>query len=528
MRYPKATLQLSAQVGVILSDYSTLATNYSKLAGKSLSELAKRRTESVSTAAGWTLNSARQILDADAEANLLTFALSQGISDAINDLFAAKHVNPSEDRPALHWALRASAPTLPDAIDVKATLEPALTYAETVRASKAFKTVLHLGIGGSDFGPRLLHDACKDDYPNDISVRFAANVDPLDLDRALNGLDPATTLVVGVSKSFSSEETMYNLDRARDWLKESVGDQWPKHMALVTASPAKAEAWLGEPSDRLFDMPISVGGRYSLWSNASLACMIAFGRDWFEAFLAGGRAVDEHVQSASLEDNLPLKLALLDYWNMTIRGIESNIVLSYSNALRMLPTYLQQLELESNGKSVGPDGTPISHHSIKALWGGEGTIGQHSYHQWLHQGTSKVAVEFIVALNPERDPDGTRALIAHALAQSEVLANGLSEEEIEAESPSLDPIVRKQKVMPGGHPSFMLACKAFDAEALGSLIALYEHRTFFAGRLWGINSFDQWGVERGKIQAAKIKSALAGKDEVCDEITAQLVNFFRG
>ena len=498
-----------------------------RLNASSLKTLAEQRSDSIYSAGPWTLNASRQFLDLEAEQALLSFAKSQNIEGAISALFAGEHVNASEDRPATHWALRATPSDNPDVEALRATLDPALEYAEKVRSEGKFKTVLHLGIGGSDFGPRLLHDACKDDYPNEIDVRFAANVDPLDLDRALSGLDPHNTLVVGVSKSFSSEETIYNLERVRDWMSEHVGREWPEHFALVTASPDKAKAWLGRDSDRLFDMPISVGGRFSLWSNGSLACMIAFGKSWFEEFLAGAREMDEHVQTAALTDNLALKLALIDYWNMTVRNVESGIVLAYSNALRMLPTYLQQLELESNGKSVQPDGSSIPAKSISGLWGGEGTIGQHSYHQWLHQGTCNVAVEFIVALNPDREPNGTRALIAHALAQAEVLANGRSEEEIAAEEPDLDPIIRKQKVMPGGKPSLILACKAFDAHALGALIALYEHRTFLAGRLWGVNSFDQWGVERGKVQAAKIKKALAGESETDDPITAQLVDFFR-
>lgn len=496
-----------------------------RLDQQKLSTLSAQRAVKQWETAGWMLNASRQFLDDEAESALYDYAEKRGIPKAIQDLFSFIHVNPSEDRPATHWALRAKKSDDPEIEAVRRTLDPALSFAEDVRSSGKIKTVLHLGIGGSDFGPRLLHDACKDDTPNEIEVRFAANVDPLDLDRALAGIDPATTLVIGVSKSFSSEETMYNLERTKSWLEAGVGANWPDHMALVTASSEKAEKWLGKPSDQIFDMPVSVGGRFSLWSNASLACMIAFGKDWFHTFLEGGRTMDEHVKTAEAEENLALRLALVDYWNMTVRGIESNIVLGYSNALRMLPTYLQQLELESNGKSVGPDGEPIPVRSISGLWGGEGTIGQHSYHQFLHQGDCNIAAEFVIALNPERDVNGSRALIAHALAQAEVLANGRSFDEIAAEEPNLDPVIQKQKVMPGGRPSLILACLKFDAKALGSLIALFEHRTFLAGRLWGVNSFDQWGVERGKVQAAKIKKALRGDGETSDPITNTLVKY---
>lgn len=507
---------------------SELLAHHDRLRTHKLSLLAANRPDAKLSACGWTVNTSRQVLDDASEAALLEFAEASSIPDAIRAMFDFELVNPSEDRPATHWALRALPSSDPRVEAIRASLDPALAFAEQVRSSAKIETVLHLGIGGSDFGPRLLHDACKDDYPNAIDVRFAANVDPLDLDRALSGLDASTTLVIGVSKSFSSEETMYNLERARDWMMSEVGSGWANHFALVTASPEKAEAWLGRASSQIFDMPVSVGGRFSLWSNASLACMIAFGRSWFEEFLSGARDMDTHVRTSALSDNLAVKLALTDYWNMTIRGIESNIVLGYANALRMLPTYLQQLELESNGKSVQPDGSPIAARSISGLWGGEGTIGQHSYHQWLHQGVCNVAVEFILALNPKRDPNGTRALIAHALAQAEVLANGLTEDEIAAEDPRLDPVIRRQKVMPGGKPSIILACRDFSAASLGSLIALYEHRTFLSGRLWGVNSFDQWGVERGKVQAARIKTALATGSSVEDPVTSQLVNFFRG
>ena len=231
------------------------------------------------------------------------------------------------------------------------------------------------------------------------------------------------------------------------------------------------------------------------------------------------------MRTSDLKDNLALKLALVDYWNMTVRGIHSNIVLAYANALRMLPTYLQQLELESNGKSVGPDGKPAPTRTISGLWGGEGTIGQHSYHQWLHQGSADIAAEFIIALHAGAEPDGNRALVSHALAQAEVLSNGLSESEITAEEPGLDPVIVNQKVMPGGKPSILLVCKDFSAQRLGSLIALYEHRTFLAGRLWGINSFDQWGVERGKVQAGKINKALLEGASVADPVTTNFIEY---
>ena len=505
---------------------SNLTAQWERLKSSRLSDLSSARAGSSLSAAGWTLHDARQFLDESTVDALIDFASSSDIAGAIDDLFSLKIVNPSENRPASHWALRSEASSDAAVEALRATLDPALTFAEKVRSEGKFKTVLHLGIGGSDFGPRLLHDASSEFYPSATEVRFAANVDPLDLDRALRDLDPKTTLVIGVSKSFSSEETMYNLQRTKSWMEAAVASDWPDHFALVTASPQKAESWLGRSSNQIFDMPESVGGRFSLWSNASLACMIAFGKAWFSEFLSGARDMDTHVRTASLRDNLALRLALYDYWNMTIRNIHSNIVLGYSNALRMLPTYLQQLELESNGKRVQPDGEPVPTRTISGLWGGEGTIGQHSYHQWLHQGDAEIAAEFILTFDPDRDELGNRTLISHALAQAEVLANGRSEDEISVEEPGLAPAVKKQKVMPGGKPSLILTNKSFNASVLGALIALYEHRTYLAGRLWRINSFDQWGVERGKVQASKIKAALAGNGDVQDPVTHSLVQFF--
>ncbi|MCL4135710.1 UNVERIFIED_CONTAM: hypothetical protein GTU68_066615 [Idotea baltica] len=281
---------------------------------------------------------------------------------------------------------------------------PALQFARdltsgavtTARGGK-FKAVLHIGIGGSDFGPRLIADAFPDKANGEIDLRFCANVDPLDLERALNGLNPEDTLVVGVSKSFGTEETLYNLARARKWLEAGLRDEAASHLALVTANPQRATDWLDGRAAHLFDMPLSVGGRFSLWSAASLGCMIYLGADTFEAILSGANAMDEHAKRTPLSDNMPMRFALLDYWNATVRNEPMRVVLAYANRLRMLPTYLQQLEMESNGKTTTPNGDPIEGATAPALWGGEGSVGQHSYHQWLHQGAQAVPCEFILA-----------------------------------------------------------------------------------------------------------------------------------
>ena len=501
------------------------------LKAASLKDLAAARAGQASLyAAGWTADLSRQYLDADSDAALLAHGADAGLEAAASSLFNGDIVNPSENRPALHWALRAQAPLSGEAEKVRQSVLPALEFARRLQqgdirtvSGEPYKAVLHIGIGGSDFGPRLIADAFSDLATPGIDLRFCANVDPWDLDHALTGLDPATTLVIGVSKSFGTEETLYNLGRARKWMEASLGEEAGRQIALVTANPERAKAWLGSNDGYLFDMPLPVGGRFSLWSSASLACMIYLKTGTFEAILKGAADMDAHTRSAPLAENLPMRLALLDFWNASFLERSMRVMLAYSHRLRMLPTYLQQLEMESNGKSVGPGGVPSPYSTAPALWGGEGSVGQHSYHQWLHQGSRSVPSEFILAPDLDRDPEGITALTAHALAQAEVLANGRSLEEVKAEEPDLSDAVAKQKVHAGGRASSFLHHKAFGPEAFGSLIALYEHRTYFAGKLWGLNPFDQWGVERGKTMATRLKPALSGDNTADDPVTAALI-----
>ena len=513
-----------------------LAPHASRLKDKPLQALAAARAgKSALSAAGWTVDISRHRLDEAADAALLAHGQAAGLEAAAAALFHGDIVNPSEDRPALHWALRAQAPLSGEAETVRAGLAPALAFARRVgtgdilsASGKPFTAVVHIGIGGSDFGPRLIVDAFEDLANPALTRRFCANVDPLDLDRALDGLDPFTTLVIGVSKSFGTEETLYNLARAKAWLESALGETAPGNFALVTANPERARAWLGGQDAHLFDMPLSVGGRFSLWSAASLACMIEIGADNFEAILRGAAEMDNHVRSTPLAENVAMRLALLDYWNASILGQEMRVVLAYANRLRMLPTYLQQLEMESNGKSVRPDGTPALTTTAPALWGGEGSVGQHSYHQWLHQGSQDVPCEFIFAPDLTRDSEGIDALTAHALAQAEVLCNGRSFAEVKTEEPDVSDAVAHQKVHAGGRASSFFSHADFGPEAFGALVALYEHRTYFAGHLWGLNPFDQWGVERGKTMAARLKPALRDPGKAEDPVTAALIAQLRG
>ncbi|ABI76738.1 glucose-6-phosphate isomerase [Hyphomonas neptunium ATCC 15444] len=490
---------------------------------------ARAGTEPLS-AAGWKISLARHFLDTEAEQSLLDFGAEARLTKAAEALFGEAIVNPSEGRPALHWALRAPARLMGEAESVRQSVIDALEFAGKVQTGEvrtaggeAFTAVLHIGIGGSDFGPRLIADAFEDLAHPAIKLRFAANVDPYDLDRAMAGLKPENTLVVGVSKSFGTEETLYNLGRARRWLEEKLGDDASKHLALVTANPDKAKAWLGGRAAYTFDMPISVGGRFSLWSAASLACMIYLGPENFRSILNGANEMDEHVRTAPLAQNAAMRLALLDFWNTSIREKPMRVLLAYANRLRLLPTYLQQLEMESNGKSVDSQGNSVAPPTAPALWGGEGSVGQHSYHQWLHQGSQDVPCEFILAPDYNRDSEGLDALTAHALAQAEVLANGRSIAEVRAEEPGISDAVAPQKVHAGGRPSTLFSHASFGPEAFGALVALYEHRTYFAGQLWGLNPFDQWGVERGKTMAGRIKAVLKTPEIAADPVTAALL-----
>lgn len=502
-----------------------------RLSRHSLKALATDRASvSPLTAAGWKISLARHFLDADAEASLLKYGAETALTKAADELFGEAIVNPSEGRPALHWALRAPARLMGEPETVRQSVIAALEFAGKIQTGEvrtaggeAFTAVLHIGIGGSDFGPRLIADAFEDLAHPAIKLRFAANVDPFDLDRAMAGLKPENTLVIGVSKSFGTEETLYNLGRARKWLEETLGDEASKHLALVTANPDKAKAWLGGREAYTFDMPLSVGGRFSLWSAASLACMIYLGPENFRKILNGANEMDEHVRTAPLAQNAAMRLALLDFWNTSIREKPMRVLLAYANRLRLLPTYLQQLEMESNGKSVDSQGNSVAPPTAPALWGGEGSVGQHSYHQWLHQGSQDVPCEFILAPDYSRDSEGLDALTAHALAQAEVLANGRNIEEVRAEEPGISDAIAAQKVHAGGRPSTLFSHADFGPEAFGALVALYEHRTYFAGQLWGLNPFDQWGVERGKTMAGRIKAVLKSPDKAADPVTAALL-----
>jgi glucose-6-phosphate isomerase len=421
-----------------------------------------------SEAAGIRFDYSRQRLGAITLRLLAKLAAERDFPAWRQKLLSGAHVNSTEDRAAWHTALRSEQKTK----EVGDTLQRVKTLSE--KARKTYKRIVNLGTGGSDLGPRLLADALGD---GTVDVRFAANVDPHDLKRALEGADPASTLVVVVSKTFTTQETMANAQAAKAW--------GAKNFYAVTANTQLAKSFGAEEVLPMWDW---VGGRFSVWSAAGFSAACAMGFDRFHEFLNGGREVDAHFQTAELEKNIPVLMALIGVWNTNFLGAATHAVLPYSNALRLLPSYLQQLEMESNGKRVDRDGREVDYATAPVLWGSEGTVSQHSFHQLLHQGTRVVPCDFI-------DIASDKTLSANLRAQADALAFGTG-----------DAALPTHKQYPGNRPSSVLFVEKLSAKTLGSLIALYEHKVFTQGVIWNINSFDQWGVELGKELAKKILS----------------------
>ncbi len=501
-----------------------VSERYSLEAIKARADAAARSGAFVWTAPHVEADLSRQALDGDDVSALMAKAKAQGLPEAIKTLFAGEVINGSENRPALHWALRGNADHLAKAAEFTKQAEDAAAFATKVRAGGLgfeVKTILHIGIGGSDLGPRLIWDALRPHGHTRPDIRFVANIDPADFIEATEGLDASSTLVIVVSKSFMTPETKANAQLARDWLIAELGeDKLNAHMAAVSSAPDLAQAW-GAPADRIFPMDSAIGGRYSVWSSVGLSLQIALGGDVWEAFLAGAAEMDVHFRDAPLEDNLPAKLAMLDYHLHTLRELPSRVVLAYAHRLRKLPDFLQQLEMESNGKSAASGRGELAAMTAPITWGSAGTLGQHSFHHLLHQGTDRSSHEFVVALNAgkapgEAYPANGQELIANALAQAEAFMVGRSEAqaEVELRAKGIDEDTIKARAphmhMDGGRVSTMIILEDSSPASIGALIALYEHRTFAGGIMWGVNPFDQWGVELGKVMAAEIDDSLSG------------------
>jgi glucose-6-phosphate isomerase len=406
---------------------------------------------------------------------------------------------------------------------VEAALARMLDFAERVRSGiwrgatgKAIKNVVHVGIGGSHLGPELAVNALKGGKGTGPQVRFVANIDRSALDAALTGLDPETTLFIVASKSFSTLETRVNADSARAWFLERMADlDALKHHFVAITENVDAAQTFGMSQEQLFPMWDWVGGRYSLWSAVGLPVAISAGADAFRELLAGAHAADEHFRNAPPASNVPVLMALAGIWNYNFLGVSNHAILPYSARLGLLPNYLQQLEMESNGKSVDLEGNAVTVHTAPIIWGGEGTNGQHAFHQLLHQGTRSFTADFIIAGQPDGNDVHGRWLLANGLAQSQAMMAGQ-----EAEDP--------HRRVAGDHATTTIVLRQLNPYTLGSLLALYEHKVFCQGVIWNINSFDQFGVELGKTLSVPIFQQLGGNTAVAqDASTRGLIELLR-
>ena len=478
-------------------------------------------------AAGLHLDYSKHLLHPRARSALLELAQQAGIGERIAALLAGEAVNNTEGRPALHSLLRAAQGAgLEDKFaQVSAVRLRMQAYADRLNGAaqlgysgEVITDVVNIGIGGSDLGPRLVTEALKPFHGN-VSCHYVANVDPADLKDTLLELDPASTLFIVCSKSFRTEETLTNSLAARNWMLQAGATEADlgKHFLAITTN-LEAAAEFGIAQENCLPIWDWVGGRYSVWSAVGLSCAIAVGWEQFEEFLAGARAMDRHFAEAPAQANMPLLMSLLEVWYCNFFGAGNHVVLPYDNSLQRLPDFLQQLTMESNGKQVRSDGSALDYNTGPVLWGSAGTMGQHSFHQLLHQGTLLCPADFILPLTTHTGMvEQHQRLVANCLAQSRALmvgrsaraaeaalhARGMAEEEVARLAPHL--------VMPGNRPNSVITMHALTPATLGALLALYEHRTFCSGQLWGINPFDQWGVELGKEIGVEVLGRLSGQ-----------------
>ena len=477
----------------------------------------QRGTNLTVTAGDLYVDYSKQRVSAETLRMLAALARRAGVEQLRDAMFAGEHINVTEDRAVLHVALRAPRDERID-VDgedvvpaVHAVLDKMSAFAEQVRGGEwtgytgeRIRAVVNVGIGGSDLGPRMAAEALADFAHPEIVARFVANADATDFLEATDGLDPASTLFVISSKTFTTIETMTNAHTARDWCVNALGSEHAvaKHFVAVSTN-ADEVAKFGIDTANMFEFWDWVGGRYSYDSAIGLSLMVLIGPEHFREMLAGFHTIDEHFRTAPIEQNAPMLLGLLSVWYRNFLGAQSTAVLPYSQHLRLFPAYLQQLEMESNGKSVDREGHRLTWDSGPVLWGQPGTNGQHAYHQLLHQGTVLVPCDFVAFSEPNRDL-GTHhdLLIANCLAQSEALAFGKTPDEVRAEGVPESQV--PHRTFEGNRPTTTILAPRLTPHALGQLVALYEHRVFTEGAVWNINSFDQWGVELGKKLALAI------------------------
>ncbi|MEU7899128.1 glucose-6-phosphate isomerase [Nonomuraea sp. NPDC049152] len=527
-------------------EWAALKANHEAVAGKHLRELFAEdpgRAERMSVTAGdLYLDYSKHRATAETMELLLALAEKAGLRERIDAMFSGEHINVSEDRAVLHVALRmpADAKLVVDGQDVvgdvHAVLDKMSDFSARVRSGdwkgqtgQAIKTVVNIGIGGSDLGPAMAYAALLDYADAGITARFVSNIDPADIHGTLKDLDPATTLVIVSSKTFTTLETLTNAKVARAWLVGALGeDAVAKHFVAVSTNAEKV-AEFGIDTANMFGFWDWVGGRYSFDGAIGLSVMIAVGPERFREMLDGFHTIDEHFRTAPFEANMPVLMGLLGIWYNDFFGAQTRAVLPYSQRLHRFPAYLQQLTMESNGKSVQADGTPVTVDTGEIFWGEPGTNGQHAFYQLLHQGTRLVPADFLGFGLPNEDAEGMHDLLtANLLAQTSALAFGKTAEEIAAEG--TPPEVVPHKVMPGNRPTSTILASRLTPSTLGQLVALYEHTVLVEGTIWGIDSFDQWGVELGKKMAMDLAPALTSEEppaQAPDASTAALVRKYR-
>ena len=489
--------------------------------------------------------------------HLLALAEQTGVADLRDRMFAGEHINITEDRAVLHTALRRPATDSltvdgQDAIaDVHEVLEKVYAFARRVRSGewvgitgKPVKTVVNVGIGGSDLGPVMAYEALKPYVQEGLECRFISNIDPTDAGETTKDLDPETTLVIVASKTFTTLETITNAKVVRAWLLDSLRERGivtdeasekeaiAKHFVAVSTALDKVAEFGIDPANA-FGFWSWVGGRYSVDSAVGTSLAVVIGPEGFADFLAGFNAMDRHFAEAAPEKNVPLLMGLLNVWYSNFLGADTHAVLPYSQYLHRFPAYLQQLTMESNGKSVRRDGSPVTYETGEVFWGEPGTNGQHAFYQLIHQGTRMVPADFIAFANPtwalgDGDADMHELFLSNFFAQTKALAFGKTSEEVRAEG-TPEAIV-SARVFTGNRPTTSIMAPSLTPSVLGQLIALYEHITFVEGAVWGIDSFDQWGVELGKVLAKQILPAIEGSSEALDaqdQSTRALIEYYR-
>ncbi len=479
---------------------------------------------------------------------LLALARQQKLTDWIGRMFAGEKINSTEQRAALHIALRSDQPVFTDGVDVLPEVQRVLKQMECFSIAvhsgarkgytgKMLTDIVNIGIGGSDLGPVMVTEALKPYRFNGIRSHFVSNIDGAQLSETLRHLDPATTLFIVASKTFTTQETLTNAHSARNWFLANGGSEADiaQHFVAVSTNRAAVEKFGIDPAN-MFEFWDWVGGRYSLWSAIGLPIALAIGMDNFYALLAGARAMDQHLATAPLEKNLPVMLGLIGIWQINFFATSSHAVLPYDQSLHRFPAYLQQLEMESNGKRITRNGETVDYATGAVVWGEPGTNGQHAFYQLLHQGTQTVSADFLAPCQSHYlVGEHHRMLLANFFAQTEALMTGKNEREVRAEltaqGMSADAIEQllPHKIFPGNRPTTSILFKKLDPQTLGALIALYEHKVFVQSVIWNINPFDQWGVELGKQLAGKILTELQSNDTVTshDASTNGLINYFK-